>query len=99
MSTPDDFLPALRRHLDAHGFPMVEIAPAERAFMRATRLDPDHPWVEWANASITRTTGATTRSVTEHRRVFTQRRVLGTSGPADDMGASLVRGLLSTCAE
>ena len=55
---PDDFLPALRRHLDAHGFSMVEIAPAERAFMRATRLDPEHPWVEWANASITQTTGA-----------------------------------------
>ena len=38
-----DFLPALRRHLDANGFPQVEVRPAEKGFMRATRLDPDHP--------------------------------------------------------
>ena len=54
---PDDFLPALRRHLDAHGFQEVSVSPAERGFMRATRLDPDNPWVEWAVASIKRTTG------------------------------------------
>jgi acetylornithine deacetylase/succinyl-diaminopimelate desuccinylase-like protein len=49
-------LPSLRRHLDRHGFPMVEIALARDEIMRATRLDPDHPWVQWAVASISRTT-------------------------------------------
>ena len=55
---PDGILPALRRHLDRHGFPMVQIAPgaATRSFT-ATRLDPDHPWAQWAAASIERTTG------------------------------------------
>jgi acetylornithine deacetylase/succinyl-diaminopimelate desuccinylase-like protein len=55
---PDRFLPALRRHFDAHGFPMVQVAPAGDAVMRATRLDPEHPWVRWTAASIARTTGA-----------------------------------------
>jgi acetylornithine deacetylase/succinyl-diaminopimelate desuccinylase-like protein len=54
----DNVLPALRRHLDRHGFPMVKIAPARDEFFRATRLDPDHPWVQWAVASIRKTTGA-----------------------------------------
>ena len=49
-------LPALRRHLDRHGFPMVEIALSRDEILRATRLDPDHPWVRWAAASIARST-------------------------------------------
>ena len=54
---PDDILPALRRHLDAGGFDDVEIRPIERGFFRATRLDPDHPWVRWCAASVERTAG------------------------------------------
>ncbi len=54
---PDDILPALRRHLDAHGFEDVEVTPADRVFFKATRLDPDHPWVERVKASIEATTG------------------------------------------
>jgi acetylornithine deacetylase/succinyl-diaminopimelate desuccinylase-like protein len=54
---PGDFVPALRRHLDTHGFPMVQVATARDAIFRATRLDPDHPWVRWAAASVSRTTG------------------------------------------
>ncbi|HEV2303259.1 MAG TPA: M20 family metallopeptidase [Stellaceae bacterium] len=54
---PEGFLPALRRHLDAHGFPMVELARAEKGYFPATRLDPDDLWVRWAAASIARTTG------------------------------------------
>jgi acetylornithine deacetylase/succinyl-diaminopimelate desuccinylase-like protein len=49
-------LPALRRHLDRHGFPQVEIAKSRDEVFHATRLDPDHPWVKWAVASIARTT-------------------------------------------
>ena len=53
-----DIVPALRRHLDRNGFAMVKLAPARDGFFAATRLDPDHPWVKWAAASIARTTGA-----------------------------------------
>ena len=52
-----DILPALRRHLDRHGFSMVTAAPARDGFFAATRLDPDHPWVRWAASSIERTCG------------------------------------------
>jgi acetylornithine deacetylase/succinyl-diaminopimelate desuccinylase-like protein len=52
----DDFLPALRRHLDRHGFPMVQIAKARDEVFHASRLDPGHPWAQWAAASIRRTT-------------------------------------------
>lgn len=54
---PASFLPALRRHLDANGFQMVEVKPWDRGFMNATRLDPDHPWAQWAIASVARTMG------------------------------------------
>jgi acetylornithine deacetylase/succinyl-diaminopimelate desuccinylase-like protein len=51
------FLPALRRHLNSHGFKMVQIAQARDDIMQATRLDPDHPWARWAAASLTKTAG------------------------------------------
>ena len=53
----DDILPALRRHLDNHGFEMVQVIPARKGFFSATRLDPDDPWVGWALASMAETTG------------------------------------------
>jgi acetylornithine deacetylase/succinyl-diaminopimelate desuccinylase-like protein len=54
---PADIVPALRRHLDRNGFSMVQVQQARAGFFPATRLDPDHPWVRWAVASIERTTG------------------------------------------
>jgi acetylornithine deacetylase/succinyl-diaminopimelate desuccinylase-like protein len=53
---PEQFLPALRRHLDRHGFSMVQIAKARDDVMHATRLDPEHPWARWAATSIAKTT-------------------------------------------
>lgn len=53
----DNVLPALRRHLDRHGFSKVQIAQASDDVFRATRLDPEHPWVSWVVDSIGRTTG------------------------------------------
>ena len=47
---------AVRRHLDAHGFRQIEVKTSLRS--KATRLDPDDPWVRWAVASIETTTGA-----------------------------------------
>jgi acetylornithine deacetylase/succinyl-diaminopimelate desuccinylase-like protein len=54
---PEEFMPALRRHLDSHGFPMVRVEPWKKAYFAATRLDPDHDWVRWAAKSIAETTG------------------------------------------
>ncbi|MQA04911.1 MAG: M20/M25/M40 family metallo-hydrolase [Streptosporangiales bacterium] len=46
---------AVRRHLDAHGFEMVEVN-LDHA-MAATRLDPDNPWVRWTLDSLRRSAG------------------------------------------
>jgi acetylornithine deacetylase/succinyl-diaminopimelate desuccinylase-like protein len=54
---PARILPGLRRHLDAHGFERVRIEPSDTGYFPATRLEPDHPWVRWAAASIARSTG------------------------------------------
>ncbi len=54
---PEDVLPALRRHLDANGFADVAAEPGEQALLRATRMDPDDPWVHRAAASVERTVG------------------------------------------
>src|SRR5579863_6942621 len=54
---PDTFIPAIRRHLDAHGFGNVKVQPWDKGYFAATRLDPDHPYARWAAASLERTTG------------------------------------------
>ena len=56
---PDDILPALRRHLDRQGFPMVKLAAARDEMFHATRIDPDDAWVRWAVQSIASTSGKT----------------------------------------
>jgi acetylornithine deacetylase/succinyl-diaminopimelate desuccinylase-like protein len=56
----EEILPALRRHLDRHGFPMVQVAKGRDEIFHATRLDPDHPWVRWVAGSIARTTNRPT---------------------------------------
>eukprot|EP00095_Tigriopus_kingsejongensis_P001765 snap_masked-scaffold8340_size2771-processed-gene-0.0 protein:Tk01765 transcript:snap_masked-scaffold8340_size2771-processed-gene-0.0-mRNA-1 annotation:"hypothetical protein" len=50
-------LPALREHLDAHGFDKVTITPIGEKHFAATRLDPDHPWVDFVCDSIQQTAG------------------------------------------
>ena len=50
-------LPAIRAHLDAQGFPMVEVWACRTELFRATRLPVEDPWVGWALASIEATTG------------------------------------------
>lgn len=54
---PEDVIPALRRHLDTHGFERVQIRAHERGFFAATRLDPSHPWAQFVGASIRETSG------------------------------------------
>lgn len=53
-------IPALRRHLDEHGFGMVEIAPPtgrNAAGFEASRTEPDNPWALRVRASLERTHG------------------------------------------
>ena len=52
-----EIVPALRRHLDRQGFPMVKITTTGEALFMATRVDPDDAWVRWATASIAKTSG------------------------------------------
>jgi acetylornithine deacetylase/succinyl-diaminopimelate desuccinylase-like protein len=53
----DDIVPAVRRHLERHGFGYVQVEAAREEVFPATRLDPDNPWVTFAMESIARTTG------------------------------------------
>jgi len=53
----DDIIPALRRHLDRHGFTQVEVRRGSGGFFRASRLDPEDPWVGFAARSLEQTTG------------------------------------------
>ena len=57
---PQDIIPALRRHLDAHGFGMVKLDVAAGEIFKATRIDPDDPWVQWAVSSLEATSGKKT---------------------------------------
>jgi acetylornithine deacetylase/succinyl-diaminopimelate desuccinylase-like protein len=54
---PDDFIPAVRKHLDERGFGRVEIDPPRESWYAATRMDPDNPWAQWAISSLQRTCG------------------------------------------
>ena len=57
----DNVIPALRRHLDEHGFDDVEVLPPppeNAAGFPASRTDLDDPWAVRVLRSIERTTGA-----------------------------------------
>ncbi|MEO1599302.1 MAG: M20 family metallopeptidase, partial [Pseudomonadota bacterium] len=54
-------LPALERHLTAHGHTRVQVVPPppeNGAGFAASRTEPDQPWAGWVRASVARTTGA-----------------------------------------
>lgn len=53
----EDIVPALERHLAREGFANVKVTIPREGRMKATRLDPDSPWVRWAVRSIEATTG------------------------------------------
>ncbi len=53
----DAILPALRRHLDCHGFPQVKAETGRSSHFYASRIDPADPWVIWVKDSLTRTAG------------------------------------------
>jgi acetylornithine deacetylase/succinyl-diaminopimelate desuccinylase-like protein len=53
-----EVVPAVRRHLDRHGFGHVAVTPSDDAIFDASRLDPDHPWVTRVRDSIEKTCGS-----------------------------------------
>lgn len=53
---PTGVIDAVRAHFDAHGFRDVAVAASRMEVFSATRLDPTDPWVDWALASLARTT-------------------------------------------
>ena len=52
-----DVIPALKRHLIRHGFPMIEVSTNGSERFGATRLDPEDPWVKFTLDSIAKSTG------------------------------------------
>ena len=56
----DNVLPALRAHLDRHGFGMVEIDDAAGRFggFAAAATPPDHPWALWARRAMEQSSNA-----------------------------------------
>lgn len=54
---PDTLLGKLRAFLDRQGLSMVQIAPSRENMFRASRIDPAHPWVQWAAASVRESAG------------------------------------------
>ena len=51
----DGLIDAVRAHLVAKGFPMVEVRAAQS--FAASRTDFDSPWIKWAADSVQKTTG------------------------------------------
>jgi acetylornithine deacetylase/succinyl-diaminopimelate desuccinylase-like protein len=51
-SNPDTFISSIRKHLDHHGFSMVEIEPVANNYGLATRMSPDNPWVKFVTSSF-----------------------------------------------
>lgn len=56
-SDPEGFHAAIRKHLDDHGFERVQVTPLKRNLYKATRMDPEDPWIKWAVSSVERTAG------------------------------------------
>jgi acetylornithine deacetylase/succinyl-diaminopimelate desuccinylase-like protein len=54
---PADIIPALRRHLKRYGFEKVVVEASRESLFKATRLDPDHPWVRFVASSLERSGG------------------------------------------
>ncbi|HUF85961.1 MAG TPA: M20 family metallopeptidase [Thermohalobaculum sp.] len=56
----DDILPALRRHLEAHGLTRVRVEPPppeNAAGFSASRTELDDPWAVWTREALTRIAG------------------------------------------
>ena len=92
------FVPAIRTHLDMRGFAKVDVRQSEAEPMAATRLDPEHPWVQWAAASIAATTGSRPAILPNLGGSLPNDCFADVLAAADDLGAALLSGVLAACA-
>ena len=95
---PHDIVPALRRHLEKHGFGDIEVVQAREVIMNATRLDPDNPWAKFAAKSLETTFGVEAAHPAQPRRFAAERSLHRHPRHADGMGAAFLRRLLAACA-
>ncbi len=86
---PFTFIATIRRHLDAHGFSMSRSGQAEKSFFRATRLDPDNEWVQWAGALDRAHHRARPAILPNLGGSLAQRLLRRHARPADDLGAGI----------
>jgi acetylornithine deacetylase/succinyl-diaminopimelate desuccinylase-like protein len=71
---PEQVVPSLRKHLDAHGLQKVEVHPViERQQFLASRTSPDNPWVQRIIESFRSTSGEEPNVVPN----------IGASGPSE----------------
>ena len=92
----DQVVDAVRAHLHANGFPMVEVS-ATQSFV-ASRTDFDSPWIKWAADSIRRTTGKPPAVLPNFGGSLPNDVFSEGARPADDLGAALLSRLLPACA-
>ena len=83
---------AVRAHLHASGFPMVEVS-ATQSFI-ASRTDFDSPWIKWAADSIRQTTGKAPAVLPNFGGSLPNDVFSETLGTADDLGAAFLSRLL-----
>ena len=96
---PAAIIPAVRAHLDRHGFGYVDVVQVNSEMHRATRLSPDHPWVNWAVASITTDHRQQAEGDPEFRRHIAERRVRRHPRHADAVDPALLSRLRAARAE
>ena len=96
---PHEILPALRRHLDKHGFPQIELEQARDVIMNATRLDPGKPVGQVRRRLDREDRRPEAAHAAQSRRLAAQRGLHRHSGPADGLGAALLRRLLPARAQ
>ena len=92
--TSTAIVPALQRHLDAKGFTSVKVMPppsVNDGRFSATRTEPDHPWAQFAAASLQRSANAKPAIVPQIGRLDLQRHLHGYPGHAHHLDPALLR--------
>ena len=92
----EEVIDAVRTHLHANGFPMVEVSGAQR--FAASRTDVDSPWVNWTANSIRQTTGKAPAILPNFGGSLPNDVFSEGLGSAHDLGAAFLSRLLAACA-
>ena len=95
---PDEFLPALRRHLDAHGFPMVEVERCGEVLLRRDAARSRASLGAMGARPRSRRRPARSRRCCPISAVRCRTTSSPRSWPAHGMGAAFLSRLLAACA-